>query len=1103
MIRWRTAAIVIGVVCTVRAADVAAQGGAPSTTVATTPRPTVDARTIDEVLARRVTVRLSHVSLLSAIDTIAARTNLFVQYRRQTIQAYDAPISVRATDLPLREVFSQVLAGTPLHVIVNSKDQIMIVGDPAADSTQTVGTIMGRVVDSASGRGLVGATVTIPGTTVSVMTGGQGVFKIARLPGGIVRVHVRMLGYSAYSDTVRVASSGVTSFTVVLARRASVLADVVTTATQSQLRAEVPVEVSRLNVDSLIANTPVRSITDLLASRIPGVQVTRGSGDVGAPVRIRIGGLSSASLTNDPIVILDGVRIAGPNTSASRMQRMSSPLDDIDPKSLATIEVLHGPAATTLYGTDAANGVIIMTSKYGVGGTTRWTAGVTYDWSSVPEKYPPIYQGWGHTVGSSVQQKCTLDLVSYGMCILDSVSTTNPLNNSFTTNRGYGSVAQYSVGVSGGVSLATYSLTASRSEASNPERMIRADEVRARLDNLPVSSAFTDPNGQTTTTLSTALSLQPASTLSLGLTANVQRQPQRQNSMASSGLTPTDTISATPHQFAQTTATEAIMSTAGGLTAHWHLLPQLTVNGTAGMQRVTNESNTTSLQFQCQLRAGCVQNGPATSVLTSNGSTEMYTASGNASWQVALGRLWASTTSIVGSYHRTNVADMRLTAGNFPVGATDISSASFLIASNNTTRSATAGMGVEELLAFRTRMFFTLGLRRDAGSAFGGHVQSPMYPQLGMSWMISEEPFFPTFGGVLSDLQLRVAYGQSGVQPDPTMTFPTYARSYPIVNGQPVLGIVYSSVGNSVLQPERSEQTEVGMTATLWTNRITLDMTASNKRSQNAIVTRVLAPSVPFGSQSQNIGAVLNRTFDLTATVVPIDIRDLRWTIVTTANALRNKVLSLGNATLTSNYSSAVRIIPGYPLFGTWIIPVLGVHANGSGLVLPEDIVTGDTSVYVGYSQPRQSFNYNTTIALPRTGLSLNAALSYAGPTMILQSMYDGYGRNDPKAPPIEQALGYLQTITYNANWQSASVLRFNSLQLNWALPPRLAARFHAQSATLSLAGTNLGQWTKYRGADPSVNSLLTTAYPPDINVDDGNTMPTPRAWSMGLQLGF
>lgn len=1089
-----------------------AQGGTPpisgSGAVATTPRSSVDTRVIDEVLSRPVSINVSRVPLVQAIDAIAASAGVFVQYRRQTIQAYNTPVTLHVTKMALRDVFGRVLAGTALRVVVNSKEQVTIVDDAqGADSTPEARVLVGRVLDSASGRGLQGATVSIRETSATAMTSEQGTFRLTRVPSGLIHLNVRLLGYAAQTDTVRLPDSGPFEHDFVLRRRASVLSDVVTTATQNQVRAEVPVEVSRFNVDAIMATTPIRSVTDLLASRIPGVQVTRGSGDVGSPVRIRINGISSASLTNDPIVILDGIRIAGPNTSpthddgsAARMQRMSSPLDDIDPRSLATIEVLHGPAATTLYGTDAANGVIILTSKRGTAGTTRWTAGVTHDWTTVPESYPNIYQGWGHTVTSSTPQTCSLADVGFGLCILDSVATVNPRNNAFTSDRGNGSATQYSVGVSGGSSMATYSLTASRNEATDPEQMMPVDRARARLDNLPIPTDFNTPYGQTATSISTMLSLQPIQTLTLGLTGSVQRQPQWQNSMTSSGLTTTDTLSTTAHLFSQTRSSEDLTASTGGLTANWHVLPQLTVNGTAGMQHTTNVTNGSMLGFQCILRSGCVQT-PNASASSDNGTTDIYTANANASLQLPLGPLFTTTTSVVASYRRTNVSDLRVQGLDLPIGVTDISAAGSLYLTNSSNQDATAGLGVEEAIAFRQRMFFTLGLRRDAGSAFGGHIQSPVYPQAGLSWLISEEPFFQPLTGILSDLQLRVAYGQSGVQPDPTMTFPTYSPYPTTVGGQSVFGILYQSVGNSLLQPERSAQLEAGFTATLWTNRLTIDMTASSKRSQNAIVTRTLAASVPYGLQSQNIGAVLNRSLDLSVTATPIDSRDFRWTVVGTANFLRNKVLSLGNATLSNRYSSNVRIVPGYPLFGTWTIPILGVHDNGTGIVQYQDIILGDTTVYLGYSQPRQSFNYSTTVTLPRYGLSLSALLSYDGPTEVLQSQYDGYGLNDPNASLLEQAIA---TQVATGFWQNVSVLRFNSLQLNWALPTQLAARFRAQSATLVFSGTNLGQWSKYRGSDPSINSLLSTPnFSPDINVDNGSTLPTTRSWSMGLQLGF
>src|SRR5690606_25031641 len=146
-------------------------------------------------------------------------------------------------------------------------------------------------------------------------------------------------------------------------------------------------DVTVLNVDSIVKTEPVSTVTEILEGRVPGLVVQRASGAPGDPARIRIRGVSSPRLSNDPIIIVDGVRVYS-GLSDERAENLAtrhlgsarfpapSPLDQIDPHTIETIQVIKGPSATTLYGQDAANGVIVITTKKGKEGPPRWTASV-------------------------------------------------------------------------------------------------------------------------------------------------------------------------------------------------------------------------------------------------------------------------------------------------------------------------------------------------------------------------------------------------------------------------------------------------------------------------------------------------------------------------------------------------------------------------------------------------------------------------------------------------------------------------------------------------------------------------------------------------------
>ena len=205
------------------------------------------------------------------------------------------------------------------------------------------------------------------------------------------------------------------------------LQQVLTTATGEQRRVEIGNSVSTIDVAKTIEDSPVKNMGDLLVAKAPGVQVLPGNMTSGGS-RVRIRGTSSLSLTNDPIYIIDGIRMTSNSASTGIGVGGTSPsrVNDINPEEIENIEVVKGPSAATLYGTDAANGVILITTRKGRAGAPRWQVyaenGVIQDRS----KYPTMYAILGHAPATpSVTRRCFLREIGDGTCIKDSESSVN------------------------------------------------------------------------------------------------------------------------------------------------------------------------------------------------------------------------------------------------------------------------------------------------------------------------------------------------------------------------------------------------------------------------------------------------------------------------------------------------------------------------------------------------------------------------------------------------------------------------------------------------------------------------------------------------------
>ena len=207
------------------------------------------------------------------------------------------------------------------------------------------------------------------------------------VPSGLQTLNVRFLGYTPIERPVVVPDTGYVRVDVAMRMGMTRLQEVVTTATGQQRRLELANDITILDADSIVRTQPISSVTQLLEGRVPGLTVEHTSGAPGDPSRLRLRGSSSMLKNNDPIVIVDGVRayakqsdstsanlasgrgVAGGNRARRHaVHSAPSPLDQIDPQAIQTVEVLKGPSAATLYGPDAANGVIVITMKKGRAG---------------------------------------------------------------------------------------------------------------------------------------------------------------------------------------------------------------------------------------------------------------------------------------------------------------------------------------------------------------------------------------------------------------------------------------------------------------------------------------------------------------------------------------------------------------------------------------------------------------------------------------------------------------------------------------------------------------------------------------------------------------
>ena len=327
------------------------------------------------------------------------------------------------------------------------------------------------MTDQASGHALAGARVVIQGTALVTSTNAEGRYALRNVPAGEATVRATIIGYAAVSRAVRVTAGETATADLALKLTPFTLDAVVSTVSGDQTKKETPNAMPTVRADSLVRTRPITNMNDLLGARVPGVEVLPGN-ITGAGARVRIRGTSSLSLNNEPIYIIDGVRMESANNSSSIGIGGTNPsrVDDIDPNEIESYQVVMGPAASTLYGTAASNGVIVIKTKRGTPGPARFTAfaetGVIEDYNT----YPTAYRGWTHSATDTSSAKnsrpnngteCFLTQTVRApsdpqYCAQDSLTAFNLFTDPDATPLGTGYRQQYGLQVSGGSDVARY-----------------------------------------------------------------------------------------------------------------------------------------------------------------------------------------------------------------------------------------------------------------------------------------------------------------------------------------------------------------------------------------------------------------------------------------------------------------------------------------------------------------------------------------------------------------------------------------------------------------------------------------------------------------------
>ncbi len=1113
------------------------------------------------LLMRRITLHLENVTLDTALIAIMHEARLRLVYSR-TVLPMEKRVSLKAEDITVAGALGELLVDLDVDVLFNQHGQAMLVPrSQTAAAVRFVGTLTGRVSDSTSREGIAGAIVTVDGLKSAATTSAKGTFTLAGVPAGAHLLRVRRLGYKSLSKSFDVKDGDTARVNLVIERIPTTLTEIVVTPTGERQRLEVGNAIGTIKADSIVQTAFIRNMSDLLQARTPGVVVSNTTGLVGAPSEVRIRGQGSVWLNNDPIVIVDGARVFARVTSSNSgndaatglvavnnlrptstgvfRQFAPSPLDDIDPTTIESIDVLRGPSAAALYGTEAANGVIVIKTKRPTTGSLRYSVMADQGTSYLPGEMPLQWFGWGHMPNGTITRRCRiadngfgLPNVAEGTCSLDSVTAFNAANNPDMTTIGRGTSQSVSGSLSGGSGPFSQFLSARWVNNVGMSRMSNAESRRvARVLGQAPPSWMTHPNTEGNFDLSSRSAIRFSNRADVsvsisGLHREVLSAPSAtpSNVISTTSVTaaagPWDTLLYVPAEVQRvkqsTAATRAYASASGNVIA----TPWLSFRATVGGDYLLRNDEALARISDCTVLvlARC-----RSGRISRRGET--MTSTVDAAAVITLNpRPWLGARSSIGQqYSRTSFYDLQ--AGNSsstdlafgtdlisPVPVPRFANAQLYDVSEGRDESATAGWHLEQTLSLRERLFLTGAIRRDAASAFGANVNAtpPIYPKASLSWLISEEPFFAR-QPVFSTLRVRAAYGHSGTQASQADKLNSYVLFQSAGAAANVTSIILDRLGNPDLKPERTKEWEAGVDATFLDNdRLRFELTVYRKVSDDAIMPTQVPSSFGInalrGTSTKliNVGSVENRGSELSGSARIIDLPSLSWNVFGTYSHNANKLVASPYGGSIPGLS-ALRV--GYPLTAVFSRKLVSYSdANGDGILTSREIVFSDTAEYLGASDPGAVMTYGSSIALLRGTVTIDANLSH------LTGLMNGIDQLNTNGL-VGQRCAYDRTCTiaeqaalaqraWGANSGASGrtdVLRLNELSIRYVLPPALAARvLRARSASVSVAGRNLWMLSNYPDGDPNVNNLGD-----NVPFDDGTIIPQPRNLIMRLSLEF
>ncbi len=994
-------------------------------------------------------------------------------------------------------------------------------------------TISGKVTDD-KGAGIPNASVTLKGnTSVGTTTNSDGNFSLV-VPSRATALIVSSVGLGEKEVPL---TSGNT-YNVTLSTTSKDMQEVVVVAYGTQKRAELTGSVATVK-GADVENQPFTSIDKALQGQVAGLQSVATSGAPGGNQIIRIRGISSINASNAPLWVIDGVPVIA--NDVSRLTTTANILSTLNPNDIESITVLKDAASASIYGSRAANGVILITTKKGKAGKTRFRVDAEYGQSDIAyknDKYRPLTgdeylmitrEGLNNYPGGLSQATIDAQLASLG---LGSNANYNWLDA--VTRKGQQS--QYNISANGGDNRTTYYASAGYFKQEGTTVATDMDRVNARLS---ISNKATDK---------------------LNLSMGVQGGFVRQHTPLAGGAFGNPVLSAffilptrsaykadgTYNILTSDFPTSNTFNTLALADMDKRYLRELSLRGNfVGEYAILeNLKFKTSYAYDLSNLEEEQYNNPfyGDGAVLKAGSP---TFGNNVQYDVTTGRSlayytryfnWTWTNTL--NYHH-NISRAGDFGFNVQIGyesnknkffSSSVQSRGFAptlllqypaSGSTPTTASATASdySFVSEFstldVNYKDKYIVSGSFRRDGSSRFGPNHKYGNFWSVGGSWNVDKEDFMQSVS-FISQLKLRASYGVNGNAGIGNYDwFPSYGYGVSY-NGGP--GSAPGNVGNLDLTWELNKPLNVGIDIGILKNRLSLTADWYVRKSEDLLLAVQLSRTTGFTSQNQNVGSMENRGIELTLIGTPVQTRSFTWTSNFNFAHNKNKVLSIPSPQLgTFIIREGLDIQTFYTRVYAGVDP-----ATGNPLWYTDSTHTATTSTYpaatarepYGSASPKYFGGWTNTFNFK--GFTIEAQFNYQFGNLV-QDAWGGYylgagfGATYNKIARILdrwQKPGDMTDIpkyvygntnnfsSFSSFWLAkGDFIRLRNLQVGYQIPKNVLSKINLGSAFFYVRGSNIWTWVKDKnlGFDPEQSISSQT------NLD----VFIPKTVTVGINLGF